>query len=358
MNNTYDWASLCISRTASIQDAIKVIDKHVRYQIAIVIDDATRVVGCVTDGDIRRAVMRRVMIDEPVHTIMKVTPVTAPLSMPVVEQDALLNARKLRQLILLHKDGSFAAVRMRAGNENLVRKNAVCLMAGGLGTRLYPLTQDMPKPMIRVGDTPILETIVRNFVQQGFQRFYIAVNYKAEMIKDYFGDGAPWGCEITYLDEEKRLGTAGALSLIKERLEEPLIVKNGDLLSRVNFDNFVDFHAESAAAATMGVREYTVDIPFGVVEMQGHTLTALIEKPKKRFFINAGMYVLDPDVVANIPNDVYYDMTSLFQSLMQDGRTTAGFPVREYWLDIGMHEQLERAQNDYATHFSELALIK
>jgi NDP-sugar pyrophosphorylase family protein len=225
-------------------------------------------------------------------------------------------------------------------------------MAGGLGTRLGELTRDCPKPLLRVGNKPVLETILENCIEYAFKRFYISVNYKADMLKDYFGDGSRWGVDIRYIEEKKRLGTAGALGLLPEDPTVPLLVMNADVLTKINFKHLLEFHEEHRSVATMCVREYEFQVPYGVVKIDNHRLLDILEKPVHQFFVNAGIYVLNPEAVSMVPKNTYFDMPALFEKLLQDQAETAAFPVREYWLDIGRKDDLERANGDYAEVFS------
>jgi NDP-sugar pyrophosphorylase family protein len=219
-------------------------------------------------------------------------------------------------------------------------------MAGGLGSRMHPLTRESPKPLLTVGSRPILETILSSLAGAGFERFFIAVNYKAEMVKAHFGDGARWGVRVEYLEEQERLGTAGALGLLPGRPENAVLVMNADLLTKLDFQHLLDFHADSGADATMCVREYHLEVPFGVVETDGHRISAIEEKPEHRFFVNAGIYMLEPTVLDYVAGDEALDMTDLFARLIEDGRETAAFLMREYWLDVGRPDDFERANSD------------
>jgi NDP-sugar pyrophosphorylase family protein len=224
----------------------------------------------------------------------------------------------------------------------------VVLMAGGLGTRLQPLTDECPKPLLAVGGRPILETILESFAEQGFKRIFLSVNHKAEMIRSHFGAGERWGVQVEYLHESIRLGTAGALSLLPERPTTPVVVMNGDLLTRTNFDNLLRFHNAQDAIATMAVREYDFQVPYGVVRLNGANIESIEEKPVQRFFVNAGIYTLSPEALDYLPIQTMFDMPNLFEHLIAAGKTTAAYPLREYWLDIGRLEELERAQREWA----------
>ncbi|MBF0429367.1 MAG: nucleotidyltransferase family protein, partial [Magnetococcales bacterium] len=232
------------------------------------------------------------------------------------------------------------------------RDNWVTLMAGGLGSRLSPLTDMIPKPLLRVGSKPILEVILESFLAYGFRRFFLSVNYRKEMIKEYFGNGSAWGVEIEYLEENGRLGTAGSLSLFKERPEQPFFVMNGDLLTRINFQHVLDFHLEHQSCATLCVRKVEQTVPYGVVRLDAHRLVNIEEKPVQEYFVNAGIYLLDPSVLSLIPKGQYYDMPTLFQSIIRQGETTAAFPFLDYWMDIGRMGDFRQACQDYPEVFA------
>ncbi len=231
------------------------------------------------------------------------------------------------------------------------RDNFVVIMAGGLGKRLSPLTESTPKPLLLVGNKPILEIILDSFISQGFKNFFISVNYKADMIKEYFRDGSHISVNINYLEEKESLGTAGPLALLNEQLNQqtdlPLIVMNGDLLTKVNFSSLLEFHADQKAVATMCVREYDLQVPYGVVGIDGDQIKAIDEKPIQKFFVNAGIYVLDPIVTRLIPQGLRYDMPTLFNALRSLDKKTTAFPILEYWLDIGKKDDFEKANDDF-----------
>ena len=227
--------------------------------------------------------------------------------------------------------------------------NPVFLMAGGFGKRLHPMTNDTPKPLLKVGDKPILEMILKQFIDAGFHNFYISTHYKAEMIREYFGNGDKWNVSIQYIHEEKPLGTAGALGLLpKDLLELPILVMNGDLLTKVNYKHLLDFHIEQGGEATMCAREYDIQVPYGVVEVEEQRVKSIIEKPVHKFYINAGIYVLNSAKVKSIDGDSYLDMPNLLNKLVSDNDENIGmFPIHEYWLDIGRMDEFQQAQSEY-----------
>ncbi len=232
------------------------------------------------------------------------------------------------------------------------RLNPVILMAGGLGSRLKPLTDECPKPMLSIGGRPILETILMNFIEHGFHQFYIAVNYKSDVITRYFGDGQRYGVEIQYLYESERMGTVGALSLLPEIPKMPFFVMNSDLLTSVNFTQMLAFHEENKSIATMGIRKHYHQIPYGVLNLDQHRITRLIEKPIEDYFVNAGIYILSPNALDFMPKNCFYDMPDLFNSMIRENQTTCAFPLRDYWLDIGKIEDFERANQAYSDEFA------
>jgi dTDP-glucose pyrophosphorylase len=346
-----DWRNARTRPGATIRDALGAIEKG-SLQIALVVDEAGRLRGTVTDGDVRRGILRGIKLDDAVDLVMNADPRTVPPNMPRQAVLKLMGDLGIHQLPVVDADGRvFGLERIDSLIESPADDTWVVLMAGGLGTRLKPITETIPKPLIPVGGRPLIENIVNNFVAQGFRRFIFAVNYKAELFREHFGDGQRLGISIEYVHERERRGTAGALALLHERPAGPFLVMNGDLMTTVNFRQLLDFHREHEAAATMCVREYAFEIPYGVIETDQHRLTALVEKPLRTALVNAGIYSLSPEALDFIPGDRMYDMTDLFTDLVASGRNTVVFPVHEYWLDIGRIEDLERASSDYSKVF-------
>lgn len=345
------WKEITLSATDTVQKAIKIIDSG-SLQIALVVDKAGRLQGTVTDGDIRRALLKGCSLDARVSKVMKSSPITLPQGATIAQMRDIMQEHKIHQIILV-KDGKFIHDVVSIDECISPRKypNKIVLMAGGMGKRLLPLTETCPKPLIKVGNQPILETVLNNFSKQGFTDILLAVNYKAEMIKDFCGVGKKFGVSIKYINERKRLGTAGALSLIKDLPDEPFIVMNADLLTRINFKQLIDFHVSNEAIATMAVREYNFEVPYGVVKIDGTKIKGVVEKPQQNFFVNAGIYVLDPKVVKYIPENEFFDMPDLFNLLAKKKKNVAAFPIREYWIDIGHARELATANNDYKHMF-------
>jgi len=239
--------------------------------------------------------------------------------------------------------------------KNSLKSNIAVIMAGGKGVRLRPLTNYCPKPMVKVAGKPILERIIRQLVNSGIKNFYISINYLGEMIEDYFGAGKKFGCQIRYLKEKKYLHTGGSLSLIKENISQPIIVMNGDLITPINFEELLNFHQKGKFAATMCVRPYEFEIPFGVVEEKKNKMISLREKPSSAHLINAGIYVLDPEVLTMIPKNQVYPLTKLFEKLLNQKSNIGVYQMREEWIDVGRLDELKKAQEEFIT-FEEKCL--
>jgi dTDP-glucose pyrophosphorylase len=345
------YKNILLNKSSSIKEALEVIDKGA-MRIAIVLDEDKRVVGTLTDGDIRRGLLNGLTLESSIESLYFKEPTLANIndSKELIVQKAI--RKQIYQIPIVDDAGRLVKIEELSNLlKTSAKSNRVVLMAGGLGTRLRPLTQDVPKPLLKVGNKPILETIIENFAKYGFVNITISVNYKAEMIKEYFGDGANLGVNIEYIEEKKRLGTAGALSLMQERPQEPFFVMNADLLTNVNFEHLLDFHMMEHSVATMCVREYDYQVPYGVIETDGSHIISIKEKPVHKFFVNAGIYILSPQVFEYIPKNEFYDMPTLFDDIIKDKLKTISFPIHEYWLDIGRMSDFEQAQSEYKEVF-------
>ncbi len=346
-----DWDKCLIVSSASILEAIKLIDNSA-LQIAVVVDEQKRLLGTVTDGDIRRGILQGIPLEKPVEMIMNPSPTVAKENQKKYSILAKMKSKSLQQIPIVNAEGIIVGMEvLKDLIYSSAKPNSVVLMVGGLGSRLSPLTNSCPKPLLKIGTKPILETILENFIEYGFEKFYLAVNYKAEMIKSHFGDGTKFGVDIQYIHEEQPMGTAGALSLLPQKPKEPIFVMNGDLLTKVNFQHLLDFHIAHQSKATMCVREYNYQIPYGVIEVNKGQVTQIKEKPIVSAFVNAGIYVLDPAVLEMIPQNNFFDMPELFQKVIEQKNQTTAFPIREYWLDIGQMDDFERAKGEFSEVF-------
>ena len=340
-----------LRQNATIKEALEIIDSGA-MQIALVVDDNDKLLGTLTDGDIRRGILRGLDIDSSIETIVFKEPAVAKISSTKEEILKIALSKKLHQIPIVDDNGIVLDLKeIEELVEPKIKTNRVILMVGGLGTRLRPLTQDMPKPMLKVGNKPILQTIVEKFAEYGFVNITMCVNFNASIIRDYFGDGKEFGVNIDYVLEQKRMGTAGALSLLKERPSEPFFVMNGDLLTNVNFEHIFNYHTLNKATATMCVREYDYEVPYGVVKMNDNKIIEIAEKPVQKFFVSAGIYMLSPEILDLIPKNEFYDMPTLFEKLIKLSKNVISFPIREYWLDIGRMEEYQRANEEYKEVF-------
>ncbi len=339
-----NWSELLLSPDSSIGDAIARIDAG-GMQIALLVDADGKLLGTITDGDVRRGLLRGLTLAAPAREVMNPSPITAS---PKDNRDQILSTmrrRTVHQIPLVDEKG--LVIGLETLDELLSPRkydNLVVLMAGGEGRRLRPLTNEIPKPMIEVGNKPLLESIIDNFIACGFWRFAIAVNYKAELIRKHFGDGSKWNVDIRYLLESEKLGTAGALALIPEPPTEPFLVMNADILTSVGFGNILDFHRTSGAAATVCVREYAYAIPYGVIRMDNNEVMRIEEKPVQRSMVSAGIYVINPAALNSLRAGTALDMPDLLETLIREQQRVVGFPIHEYWIDIGRHEDLQSAQ--------------
>jgi dTDP-glucose pyrophosphorylase len=348
MNN---YKKIILSPTAKLRHALEIIDSGA-MKIALVVDASQKLLGTLTDGDIRRAIIKGMSLDAGIETIYCKTPTTCGINDPKEKILQLAVAHRLYQIPVVDNEGHIVGV---AEVDELIRPsrhtNKVVLMAGGLGTRLRPLTDNTPKPMLHVGNKPILATIIENFAKYGYTDIVLSVSYKSHIIEEYFGDGSAFGVKIDYVHEAKRMGTAGALGMMRDKLTEPFFVMNADLLTNINFEHFYNYHITHDAIATMAVREYDFQVPYGVVNIENGRIASIEEKPTHKFFVSAGIYLLNPQALEHIPNDDFFDMPSLFEKLISHKGNAISFPIREYWLDIGRLSDYEKANSEYGEVF-------
>jgi dTDP-glucose pyrophosphorylase len=340
-----DWKKTLIKPDESLENAIKKLNKGTR--ILLVVNSSNELLGTLTDGDIRRALIKKLGLYSKVSEVMNTSPMTtkSPYSREKILQE--MSKKDILHMPIISNDGSLCGLETL---QNLIDKpsydNPVFLMAGGFGTRLHPLTKDIPKPLLKVGGVPLLETIITQFKSAGFSNFFISLYFKSEMIKEYFGDGSSFGVNIQYVQENKPLGTAGSLGLLPDDMPDlPIIIMNGDLLTKVDFEHLLHFHNNQNTVATMCVREYDLQIPYGVVNVDNYYITSIKEKPFHQFFVNAGIYVLNSQLIKTLDGKTYIDMPDLLHNELEK-KQVAAFPVHEYWLDIGHKNEFEKANID------------
>ncbi len=346
-----DLQSLFVSTNQSIRDVLACIN-HGARGLALVVDDEGRFVATITDGDVRRAILKGASLDSSMSLAMQNSDgqMRKSISVPVLtsydEQLRVMRDREIRHLPLLDLDGRVVELSTfgKVDNQANLPVQAV-IMAGGFGTRLGPLTDDTPKPMLPVGGQPLMERTIRGMQQAGIQRISITTHYMPEKIENHFGNGGAFGVQLKYIAEDEPLGTAGSLALV-EHSDDPLLVVNGDILTRVDYRELVKFHHQRGAELTIGARHYELEVPYGVLNTTDGIVTGLREKPKFEFPVDAGVYVIEPAARQRVPLNRKFNMTDLIEELLAQGRPVACFPIIEYWLDIGKHSDFERAQDD------------
>lgn len=346
---TDSWRKALLTAKATLLQAICCLDES-SLQIVIIVADDGRLLGTLTDGDIRRGLLRGLEMSSTVESIIHSDPLVVPLHLGRDTVLQLMHVNKVHQLPVV--DENRLVVGLHLLDDLLVprkRSNIMVIMAGGRGTRLGEHTQDCPKPMLPIGGKPMLEHIIERAKAEGFKHFVLAIHYLGHMIEDYFGDGSKLNISIEYLHENKPLGTAGALGLLQVHPKEPFMVTNGDVLTDIRYAEMLDFHIRHSATATMAVRLHEWKHPFGVVKTNGVDIVGFQEKPVSRSHINAGIYVLAPNVLDLIGVNEHCDMPTLFGRVQERQARTIVYPMHEPWLDVGRPADLEKARNDLAT---------
>lgn len=346
----------CVRPDLSISEVIARIDRNAEG-VVLIVDADMRLVGTVTDGDIRRAILRGVDLAAPVSTLWDddaprphTRPITAGRDASPIQIVRLMGEYAIRHLPLIDDAGRVVALALLS---RLIRRNDLpmraVIMAGGFGTRLRPLTHELPKPMLPVGDRPLLQRTIEDLRKAGIRQIDITTHFEADKIRDHVGDGSPFDAVVHYNHEDEPLGTAGALRVLRIDSTDPLLVINGDILTTVNYAAMLEYHRENQAEMTVAVRNYSMTVPYGVVDCAGPAVLAIREKPKLDLFVNAGLYLVEPRVCKIIPSGRRFDMTELISLMIAQGRRVVSFPIHEYWLDIGQIEDYERAQRDVAS---------
>lgn len=350
--------AFCVDRTVPTRDAIALMDAH-GLGVVLVVEADRRLLDTITDGDVRRAVLAGVDLQQPAEQFLATKPprlrsgpVTAPASADRASLLQLLQQHRVSHLPIVDDEHRVVGLVTHAEflPDATLELRAV-VMAGGFGTRLHPLTSQTPKPMLAMGDRPLMAITIEQLKNAGIRQVQIATHHLADQISRYFGDGSSFGVELSYVNEERPLGTAGGLGTISA--SETILVVNGDILTQVNYRAMLAFHREHDAVLTVGVRQYDVDVPYGVIECDGPNVRRLAEKPKLNFFVNAGIYLLEPDARRYIPSGQRFDMTDLITQLVEDQRTVISFPIREYWLDIGRPDDYAEGLREVNTWASD-----
>ncbi len=345
MHNSNDvWCHAILSVDATLQQAIRNLDQ-VAIKIVLVVNESGKLEGTVSDGDIRRGLLKGLDLNSPITSVIHRNALVVPPDMGRDMVMQLMVANKIQQIPVV--DENHHLVGLHLWDEITtppMRSNLMVIMAGGKGTRLRPHTESCPKPLLPVAGKPMLEHIIERAKLEGFSHFVLAIHYLGHMVEDYFGNGEWLGVRIDYLREQSPLGTAGALGLLNPRPREPFVVTNGDVITDIRYGELLDFHVRHNAAATMAVRVHEWQHPFGVVQTQGVEITGFEEKPVARSHINAGVYALDPDALSELGADVHCDMPTLFERLQAKAKRTVAYPMHEPWLDVGRPDDYDAAK--------------
>ncbi|MDC0253338.1 nucleotidyltransferase family protein [Bacteriovoracales bacterium] len=348
-----NWKKYTVQLDEPLVNALKLINQG-GLGMVFVTDAKFKLKGTITDGDVRRGLLKKETANSSVQTIMNSTPL---IITPQDEKGLIFlkaKEKEIKYIPQIDDDGKILDILDTEYFNKSDFENPVIIMAGGIGSRLGELTKLCPKPMLKIEDKPILEIIISNLKGHGFKNFFISVNYLSEVIQNYFKDGVHLGVNIKYIEEEKKLGTAGALSLFKKSFltnKLPVIIVNGDLLTKVNFSNLLQFHNEKKTIATMCTKEYEVQIPYGVIDVDNGNIAKVDEKPVHSFNVNAGSYVFSPEAFDYIPFNTYFDMNEVFNLFIQNNEKTSAYPISEYWIDIGHQNDFKKAQIEFSREF-------
>lgn len=337
------WREAILPVNATIQQAISNLDL-VAIKIVLAVNAAGELEGTISDGDIRRGLLKGLNLNSTIESVIHRNAFVVPPEMGRDMVMQLMVANKIQQIPIVNEFRQVIGLHLWDEiTTPPVRSNLMVIMAGGMGTRLRPHTENCPKPLLSVAGKPMLEHIIERAKLEGFSHFVLAIHYLGHMIEDYFSNGQRLGVEIEYLREQSPLGTAGALSLLNPRPEVPFVVTNGDVITDIRYGELLDFHIRHNAAATMAVRVHEWQHPFGVVQTNGVEIVGFEEKPVARSHINAGVYALNPDALSLLGADTHCDMPTLFERLQTRAKRTVAYPMHEPWLDVGRPDDLKRA---------------
>ncbi|UJF25320.1 nucleotidyltransferase family protein [Suttonella sp. R2A3] len=347
-----NWKSTLIPLNATIREAMRSLDKE-SLRICMLVDNENKLLGTITDGDIRRALLADSNMEDAANLVMNVQPITADINSSREQRLQLMSEYDLNAIPIV--DTNKKVYGLETLHQAIVvekRENPVFIMAGGFGTRLKPFTDHCPKPMLRVGDKPMLERLINQFKMHGFKNFYISTHYLPEVIRDYFKDGKAWGVNIQYIHEEKPLGTGGALGLLpNDLIDLPIIMVNGDVLTKLNYAQILQHHIDNNFDATVCVREDEHRVPFGVIETENQLIINMVEKPTYHYKINTGIYVISSEIVKSVEVDQRIDLPTLLEQHRENNKRIGTFTSYDYWLDIGQMKDYQKAQKDIEIYF-------
>ncbi len=343
-------SSVKILQNATIKEAVETLEKS-KLKIVLVINQDNLLKGTVYDGDIRRALLKGLSLNCKVDKVMSRNYIKVSKQVTYKEVKELMQKHSILHIPVIDEEDKLLGLHV-LDNYSFEKDakqypNSVLLMAGGRGERLMPLTENCPKPLIKINGKPLLEIILEKCIKVGLRKFYISVHYLSDQIINYFGNGEKWDISISYLHEEKPMGTAGALSLLPKTINHPLLIMNGDILTKINIPQFLEFHENNCADITIAGSEHYYTSPYGVVEVEGINFKSIVEKPTFKNFINAGIYIINPSIINELNNQEYLDMPDLLNKRLGDNYKKVVYPIHEYWLDIGRIDSLNRAKDEW-----------
>lgn len=344
------WKLTLLGQEATIRQAFENLNAS-GLQVVVCVNEQSKLLGILTDGDLRRGVLSGLSLDDEIATLINTSPVTVSPAMPPQKVENAMRLKRLRHIPIVDESGVVVGLHLDDSSQHrLIRQNIMVVMAGGFGKRMRPYTLDRPKPLLEVGGKPILAHIIERAVEQGFVKIFISVNYLADKIKSYFGDGSKFGIAISYIDEDQPLGTAGALGLIQNQIDAPFIVTNGDVLTDIDYSDLLLRLEKENVDAAMAVKTHELVSPYGVVQIDGSDIVGISEKPSFRTTVNAGIYALTPFAVSLIEHNEAIDMPDLLERLRGHSRRTIAYPMYEHWLDVGKPADLHQARQLLGDH--------
>jgi dTDP-glucose pyrophosphorylase len=343
-----NWKKICISSDCSIFNGMKILN-DTGSKILFVLSSENTLLGSLADGDIRRGLVKGVSLEDSVTKAMNNNPLRVDTIASDLVIDAIFKSNNVTHIPVINEFNEVVNIytNVELKQSVVARDNFVVLLVGGLGSRLGELTANCPKPMLKLGDKPILEIIISNLKEQGYRNFILSVNYKAEMIEEYFEDGTKLGVNIFYIKEKQRLGTAGPLSLVENINNLPLVIMNGDILTKINFNHLMDYHESNSFDICVCTSRHDYQVPFGVIELEDNLIKRIVEKPSYTTIISSGIYTMNPEMLKHVPKDIFYDMPTFLEKLISLNKRIGAFDIQDYWIDIGRKDDFTKAKADY-----------
>ncbi len=343
-----------VNESSSVRDCMLIIDSNKKGAV-LVVDSNLTLKGTLSDGDLRRAILNGATTEDSIENIYFKNPISLGREFTEAQARTIFKINRVSMIPVVNKTNlklENVLIWSTSIEEYPALENSVVLMVGGLGSRLAPLTDNTPKPLLKVGNKPILETIFNRLRTFGFRNIILCTGYRHDDIERYCGNGKKFGLNIRYFKEEKRLGTIGAIKYLEKYLSLPFLVMNGDLLTLLNYRNILNYHLETESDLTIGSTTHKIKVPYGVLDIEGIQIKQIIEKPTYDFRVSGGIYVMNPILLEFIPKGKYFDITDLMTDALYSGKKLIAFPIEEYWMDIGQINDYKQANNDFFDFFN------